>query len=354
MPMSVNGSTVTTVFPHGIAAGTTDWVNIPAGSNNPFQITNVGSTTTFTVTPAPLAGSNSVQLATVNHKQSLGRYQPFQAYNQPAPNPASQFRHQTATAMGINPFPPVVPKTPPGASESAKGGIITITDGVHGFAVGQTVKIYNVSNNGYNGTATIATVPEFEGFHVHRAPERARPAAPSGRRLRFQRETNLPSRSTRSCRHVRQTYSWLTHIDQPPINVMELLHVSAFRPHQLTQATNNGALYQQYAPWNPYVGTQSATTIQQALIYRGSGPVQHAQSHMNGDHRRPLAGTHQHQHAERSRRASGNGRFAGRVYSGVGPATGLRNGMERTKPYRASSQRICRSRRRMSMLCTPI
>ena len=88
--------------------------------------------------------------------------------------------------MGINPFPPVVPKTPPGASESAKGGIITITTtGVHGFAVGQTVKIYNVSNNGYNGTATIATVPNSKAF-TYIAPEGARPAAPSGRRLRFQ------------------------------------------------------------------------------------------------------------------------------------------------------------------------
>jgi hypothetical protein len=61
-------------------------------------------------------------------------------------------------------------------------------------------------------------------------------------------------------------FYWLTHLDRPVVNAMELFHVSGFCPHLLTQqfitydptTGAETAQYQQYAPW----------TDQQAMIFR--------------------------------------------------------------------------------------
>jgi hypothetical protein len=54
-------------------------------------------------------------------------------------------------------------------------------------------------------------------------------------------------------------FDWLTHLDRPLINPLELLHVSGYRPHELTQQFMIGGLkFQHIAPW----------TTQDALIYR--------------------------------------------------------------------------------------
>ncbi len=60
------------------------------------------------------------------------------------------------------------------------------------------------------------------------------------------------------------TYNWLVHLDRPPVNAIELLHVSGCRPHELTQMF--GGNYGHYAPWNPLNTSAPAQPI--ALIYR--------------------------------------------------------------------------------------
>jgi hypothetical protein len=59
-------------------------------------------------------------------------------------------------------------------------------------------------------------------------------------------------------------YHWLVHLDRPPVNPLELLHVSGCRPHELTQKF--GGNYGHYAPWNPF--NTSAPADPNALIYR--------------------------------------------------------------------------------------
>jgi hypothetical protein len=63
-------------------------------------------------------------------------------------------------------------------------------------------------------------------------------------------------------------FDWLVHLDRPPVNPLELLHVSGFKPHELTQQFVVGAnKFQHYAPWNPFMAAPTANT--NALIYRG-------------------------------------------------------------------------------------
>lgn len=121
-----------------------------------------------------------------------------------------------------------------------------------------------------NGTATVADPTKNAAFG------RLQPYAAAG----LARQTNAPANQPRNTFYshnaptsaggptLNSKFDWLTHLDRPVINGLELLHVSGFRPHELTQqfVTYNTAVdpptvlkkFQHYAPWQD----------PNALIYR--------------------------------------------------------------------------------------
>ncbi|MBI2803904.1 MAG: hypothetical protein HYX68_02860 [Planctomycetes bacterium] len=58
-------------------------------------------------------------------------------------------------------------------------------------------------------------------------------------------------------------FTWLTHLDRPLVNQLELLHVSGFKPHELTQQFITPAgPFGHYAPWNvPAAGIYRALEV---------------------------------------------------------------------------------------------
>src|SRR5262249_6982593 len=61
------------------------------------------------------------------------------------------------------------------------------------------------------------------------------------------RNSNVPGPGTSGT----DPYEWLTHLDRPLVNAIELFHVSAYKPHELTQLFmySTTTKHAQVAPW---------------------------------------------------------------------------------------------------------
>lgn len=75
----------------------------------------------------------------------------------------------------------------------------------------------------------------------------------------FSHNSNIPQKTSG------RGFTWLVHLDRPPVNAIELLHVSGFPPHQLTQQFvappnqyNANAYFGHCAPWNPFIAGAAA------------------------------------------------------------------------------------------------
>src|SRR5262249_40629066 len=63
-------------------------------------------------------------------------------------------------------------------------------------------------------------------------------------------------------------FDWLVHLDRPPISPAELLQVSAFKPHELTQQFRTGnQRFTHRAPWLDE-GLAASTPPQSNRLYR--------------------------------------------------------------------------------------
>ncbi len=70
---------------------------------------------------------------------------------------------------------------------------------------------------------------------------------------------NQPFNTFRAQNAPKATYEWLTHLDRKLINPFELVHVSAVRPHELTQQfVTAGGAFKHLAPWGD----------QKSMLYR--------------------------------------------------------------------------------------
>jgi hypothetical protein len=90
-----------------------------------------------------------------------------------------------------------------------------------------------------NGFAVANGMPRHTFFR-HNGRENAAPVATAGNTLDF-------------------PFDWLTHLDRPLVNPLEVGHVSGFKQHELTQEfITNAGKFRHYAPWS----------VQDAMIYR--------------------------------------------------------------------------------------
>lgn len=118
------------------------------------------------------------------------------------------------------------------------------------------------------GNASVGRNQPYAGNSVAWAPQ----ATPAGSPLAA---LPNPPQTTFFSQNSNATFpfDWLVHLDRPPVNPIEITHVSGYRPHELTQqfVTANGK-FQHYAPWNPFAlsaATPTGTMADpNALIYR--------------------------------------------------------------------------------------
>jgi hypothetical protein len=93
-------------------------------------------------------------------------------------------------------------------------------------------------------------------------------------------ETSNPSAATAN-QTLDIPFVWLTHLDRPVLNGLELLYVSAYRPHEVTQQFVTTTSVN--APWSDYYfgGTYTANVGNSAMLFRAL-EVLGVPSYLNG------------------------------------------------------------------------
>jgi hypothetical protein len=121
--------------------------------------------------------------------------------------------------------------------------------------------IYVASTNGFPGAGTAiinfggtATQISYTGLGVDaNGPKLIGCTGGSGTLT-----TGNPVRPVTIGQTLDMPFDWLTHLDRPVVNAQELQHVSAYRPHELTQQFITTSKFAHRAPW----------TDEQAMIFR--------------------------------------------------------------------------------------
>jgi hypothetical protein len=252
---------------------------------------HVGTTVTITTTGLPAAFAVGESVVVDQVKTTVGMNPNVDTYYN---NSKAGIPFWTIDSINGNSFtftvPPAVAKNLP--TTNSGGGTVTLA-----YPSGVTLLLrrlanphlpFNVTTNPYitvdyvDGVPVNTQQPSNNHTVGRNQPYAAATALTQqqqvGNTTQFVTPAQLPSQYAPANTFFSQNsnaipFDWLVHLDRPPVNPIELLHVSGFRPHELTQRffTASGK-FQHYAPWNPFAlsSTSPTGTIADpnSLIYR--------------------------------------------------------------------------------------
>jgi hypothetical protein len=90
----------------------------------------------------------------------------------------------------------------------------------------------------------------YVGHKAMLAPQSPQASHPTQPRHTFGRHNGVESDNPKMPNQtLKLPFDWLVHLDRKLVSPMELLHVSAFKPHELTQEFMNNPTFHHRAPW---------------------------------------------------------------------------------------------------------